>query len=290
MKKMNLYKTAKVFSFALSIICVSTFCVNAQKKINMTAEKPENGVIKIMSYNIHHAVGMDKKLDCARIGEAIKMVSPDVVALQEVDSVNTRTEGKNIAAEIADAAGMGWIFGASIPLRGGSYGNAILFKQKPLSYKNIPLPGRDEARAMLIAEFKDYYFCSVHLSLDPDDRAESARIICETAKKMLKKNSSKAFYVAGDFNELQNEIPIRLMINDFTLLSGQSRTFPADNPDRTIDYIFVYRDKFGKQLEKQFNKGTRGLATWVQPEKVASDHRPVIAAVIKGQNFVKQEF
>src|SRR5437763_17151711 len=47
--------------------------------------------IRVMAYNIHVGVGMDKKLDLPRIAGIIKQQHPDLVGLQEVDRGVERT-------------------------------------------------------------------------------------------------------------------------------------------------------------------------------------------------------
>ena len=42
--------------------------------------------LRVMTYNIHVGVGMDKKLDLQRIAEVINVEHPDLVGLQEVES------------------------------------------------------------------------------------------------------------------------------------------------------------------------------------------------------------
>ena len=48
--------------------------------------------LRVLSYNIHHAEGIDGKLDVARIARVINDCQPDLVALQEVDKLVERTE------------------------------------------------------------------------------------------------------------------------------------------------------------------------------------------------------
>ena len=55
--------------------------------------------LKVMTYNIHVGVGMDKKLDLQRIADVISKEQPDLVGLQEVDRGVKRTEGKDEIAE-----------------------------------------------------------------------------------------------------------------------------------------------------------------------------------------------
>src|SRR5215831_16802918 len=62
--------------------------------------------LRIMTYNIHVGVGMDKKLDLQRIADVIKQERPDLVGLQEVDRGVKRTEGKDEIAELAQMTKM----------------------------------------------------------------------------------------------------------------------------------------------------------------------------------------
>ena len=41
--------------------------------------------LRVVTYNIHHGVGVDGKLDLNRIAEVIRAAKADLVALQEVD-------------------------------------------------------------------------------------------------------------------------------------------------------------------------------------------------------------
>ena len=51
--------------------------------------------LRIMSYNIHNGMGLDGRRDLERIAAVILEVNPDIVALQEVDSVTERP-GKSL--------------------------------------------------------------------------------------------------------------------------------------------------------------------------------------------------
>ena len=76
--------------------------------------------LKLMTYNIHHAEGMDKRYDPLRIAQLIADEAPDVVALQEVDSATQRVGGHYVAADIAQPLGMQDVYGAAIPFQGAS--------------------------------------------------------------------------------------------------------------------------------------------------------------------------
>ena len=111
--------------------------------------------LRIMTYNIQHGAGMDDVIDLNRQAKVIGDATPDVVGLQEVDSCVKRSNRVHQVAVLAKSLGMYSTFGPAIPLTGGKYGVAILSKEKPLSYHNIPLPGI-EKRTMLICKSQEY--------------------------------------------------------------------------------------------------------------------------------------
>ena len=72
--------------------------------------------IRIMSYNIHHGRGTDDKVDLGRIAKLINDWSPDLVALQEVDNVTSRSNFMNQTDTLASKTRMFSIFGKNLLL------------------------------------------------------------------------------------------------------------------------------------------------------------------------------
>lgn len=219
--------------------------------------------LKIMTYNVRNSKGMDNIMDCRRAAAVIRTQAPDVVAVQELDSMTRRSGGKYILGEIADYAGMNAEYFPAIEFDGGKYGIGILSKEKPLAVKGYPLPGREEERALLVAEFEEYVFACTHLSLTEADRMASLETIGKIAK-----GCSKPFYLAGDLNDTPGSQFIKALQENFRILNKlESKTFPAPDPDRTLDYIAVWKSTAPKLdiVSKE-----------VIDEPVASDHRPVV--------------
>lgn len=129
--------------------------------------------LRLMTYNIKNATGMDGVCDFQRIANVINNASPDVVAVQEVDSVTNRSNQKYVLGEIAERTQMYACFAPAIDYDGGKYGIGLLSKKAPLHLQAIALPGREEARALILAEFEDYIYCCTHLSLTEEDRMKS---------------------------------------------------------------------------------------------------------------------
>lgn len=222
--------------------------------------------VKLMSFNVRNTKGLDGIRDCQRVANVIVNGAPDVVAVQELDSMTRRSGGEYVLQEIALRAQMHPTYFPAIDFDGGKYGIGILSKEKPLMVRGLGLPGREEKRALLIAEFEDYIFACTHLSLTEEDRMASLNLIIGEASKSL-----KPFYIAGDFNDAPDSPFMKGFLEGFDLLSdGKQFTFPADQPDRTLDYIAVWKGTAPKYSV---------VKREVVEEAMASDHRPVMVTL-----------
>jgi endonuclease/exonuclease/phosphatase family metal-dependent hydrolase len=226
-----------------------------------------------MSYNIRVGKGMDQVNNLQRIADVINRERPDFVALQEVDSVTVRTGGVNQIAELGRLTGMCASFAPAMTFSGGKYGVGILSREEPISVRRVPLPGREEPRVLLIAEFRDFIVASTHFSLTEADRITSAEILIAEVRHIEEaRQIDKPVFIAGDLNAQPESATIRLLEQHFTLLSDKSaHTFPANNPDRCIDYIF---GKFPTHHKFRITQKR------VVPEAMASDHRPVMVELV----------
>ena len=92
------------------------------------------GPLKIMSYNVRNAKGMDNAVDFGRVAKVILEAAPDVVAVQELDSMTVRYGKKYVLGEIASIVDMHPTYFPAIEFGGGKYGIGILSKEKPLSF------------------------------------------------------------------------------------------------------------------------------------------------------------
>ena len=218
--------------------------------------------LKLMSYNIRNAKGMDNVRNVQRIANVIINEMPDVVAIQEIDSMTTRSNQTYVLGEIAERTQMYANYAPAISYQGGKYGIGILSKEKPLSIKTYPLPGREEERMLMVAEFEDYFFACTHLSLTEEDRLASLDIFKRSAE-----TSNKPFFLAGDLNDTPDSKFIQGLQKDFQVLtSTKASTYPSTEPKETIDYIAAW---------KPTNTSFAALSSQVVEEPLASDHRPI---------------
>lgn len=218
----------------------------------------QNQQLQIMSYNVRHCAGMDMVVDYDRTANVIVQQQPDVVALQELDSMTGRSGRHDQLGELASRTGYHPVFGAAIEFNGGQYGVGILTREIPLSTKRIPLPG-DEPRVLLVAELEDYVIACTHLDLDKVQRLASVTLIVEEAQRW-----QKPFLLAGDWNDTPDSELLKVMTQHFTVLTGDEATYPADEPTECIDYVGV------------FDGRAEAIESHVIDEPEASDHRPLV--------------
>ena len=141
-----------------SLECILLFAavVRATVVPGFAADRPPGGqdapdTVRILAYNIHHGEGVDRVLDLERIAALIRRVDPDLVALQEVDSVTDRTGGVDQAAELGRLTGLEPVFGRFMGYQGGAYGMALLSRWPVVRSDNLRLPDGAEPRTALTA-------------------------------------------------------------------------------------------------------------------------------------------
>lgn len=243
-----------------------------QKKL--TTEDDLKLRLRILSYNIHHAEGVDGKLDVPRIAQVILSVDPDLVALQEVDKNTIRTGKVNQDIELSRLTKMNSVFGSNITFQGGQYGNAILSKFPIIKNKNFLLPNVDsgEQRGLLqsqiqISNKENILFFSTHLDHRRSDteRLASAKAI----NQIISLDNKSPAILAGDFNDVPDSPTLKELGKVWSRTNKKIlRTIPASKPSRQIDYIFVQPKERWKIIESQ-----------ILDEDTASDHRAIFSII-----------
>jgi len=246
----------------------------AKRQVVFASAKAAPVRLRVLCYNIHHAEGVDGKLDVPRIARVILSVKPDLVALQEVDQKTKRTQKVDQVAELARLTKMKSIFGANIDFQGGHYGNAILSRFPITRHKNHYLPNVDmgEQRGVLESNIKlskerSVIFLATHFDhRRPDqERRASAKFI----NKMMREQKNTPAILAGDLNDVASS-PTLKEIGKLWLRTNKeiTPTVPVTKPVRQIDYILVRPKERWKVVE-----------TRVLDEAVASDHRAIFAVI-----------
>src|SRR6267143_6175411 len=149
--------------------------INLQSAAPMSATPASTHTIRVMTYNIHVGVGMDKKLDLARIAGVINAQHPDIVGLQEVDRGVERTQRVDEIAEIAKLTRMEYAFAYNLHYQGGQYGVAILsrFPVMAIDHRRYGNTREKERRGMIRIEAnvdgRTVNFVTTHLDYQYED-------------------------------------------------------------------------------------------------------------------------
>jgi endonuclease/exonuclease/phosphatase family metal-dependent hydrolase len=83
-------------------------------------------MLRLVTYNIHKCRGLDRRVRPGRIAEVLRETNADVIALQEVLSIEGAAAEKHQARFIAHELGMDYRIAENRRLDGGAYGNVIL--------------------------------------------------------------------------------------------------------------------------------------------------------------------
>lgn len=229
--------------------------------------------LRVVSYNIKHARGNDNAVDLERTSGVLRVLAPDVVGLQEVDDRATRSGGVDQAARLGKLLGLQHAFGRFMDFQGGAYGLAILTRHPIVETRSVDLPEGNEPRVALSIDIRlpdasIITIVNVHFDWVRDDGFRFAQ--AETLTKYL--DGLKTPYILlGDFNDLPQSRTLALFkarATEARKPDGARFTFPSTTPEREIDYIF-------------FAPASRWRAGEVRviDERVASDHRPVLAVL-----------
>src|SRR5437870_1929234 len=229
--------------------------------------------IRVMTYNIHVGVGMDKKLDLPRIAEVIKQQHAELVGLQEVGRGVERTQRIDEIAELAKLTKMDYAFAFNLKYQGGQYGVAILSRY-PIRATNHRLyknTREAERRGFIRAEVNIggsvVNFATTHL----DYQYEDGRVFEAEQLLAALKDVKGPLILVGDFTDVPAGQAYRLVRQQFgdawieNHPNENGFSYPSDKPAKRIDYI-LWRS----------SDHLRTKRAWI-PETLASDHVPVVA-------------
>jgi endonuclease/exonuclease/phosphatase family metal-dependent hydrolase len=236
--------------------------------------------MRIVTYNVHKCRGMDRREHPARIVEVLRETRADIIALQEVLSVEGYARERNQARFIAEELGMSYHLGENRRLQGGAYGNVILSRLPLRAAHNydITWSGRERRgclRADFTVETNDgkalLHIFNIHLGTAFIERRHQARKL--VSDEILNNDGLEGARVAlGDFNEWTRGLASRLLGThlqsaDVRYHLKRARTYPGVLPFLHLDHIY-YDDTLELQ-RLTLHKSRTAL--------VASDHLPLIA-------------
>jgi endonuclease/exonuclease/phosphatase family metal-dependent hydrolase len=232
---------------------------------------------RVVTYNIHKCRGLDRRVRPARIAEVLGELNADIIALQEVLTVDGKTPEDNQARFIGDQLGLDYRLGENRKMNGGAYGNVILSRLPFVSTYNYDLSHGDrEPRGCLRADLKlrqnrMLHVYNVHLGTSYLERRHQARRLFDT--RILRNSGlTGPRIILGDFNEWIRELASRLLSEHFGSVDvrsyhGWSRTYPGVFPFLRLDRIY-----FDTSLVLEGATLHRSRMALI-----ASDHSPIVA-------------
>jgi endonuclease/exonuclease/phosphatase family metal-dependent hydrolase len=239
--------------------------------------------LRVVSYNIHSGQG-----NLAATADAIRALSPDLVALQEVDvHWSDRSGFADQAASLGEMLGMQVRFAPIYqlaPIRLGDpqreFGVALLSKLPVIDFTNrpitrlstqeidprpTPMPGLLEARLDIHGTVVRVFNTHLDYRLDPAVRAQQVQeMVVDIGSSTLPTILLGDLNATPDAAELQ---PLFVRLHDtWPSASGPGFTYPAEDPRKRIDYVLI---------SSHFR--VRSAAV---PTAAASDHRPVLVELL----------
>ena len=233
----------------------------------MTIPAKAAHAIRVMTWNIHGGIGPDRRRDLTRVAQIIRKHSPDIVALQEIDSRGRPADEQHPLAYFCAAFGEYRAEARTIIARDGHYGHAVISRW-PLS--NVKLHdisyGRFEKRFAIEADIETplgpVNLSAVHLGLWFSERRRQARQLATIAA-----SEHKVSIMLGDFNDWPWRGPVRRALARSLPARTRHRTWPAFRPIFLLDRVYC-------------RPAAALISSWVDPAgRAASDHLPVIADI-----------
>ncbi len=225
--------------------------------------------LRLLSYNVHKCVGLDRRRKPGRIVEVINQTGADIVALQEVDlrlgrrpaalplslvEQHTDYHGPDFAP---DSPSLGW------------HGQAILLRRgiEVRGIERITLPGL-EPRGALLAEGScggvAFRVIGAHLGLIRRYRLMQMAAI----RAAIGARAGMPTAILGDFNEWSSRNGMAPLTDAFHV-HAPGRSFPAARPIAGLDRI---------ALSPGWHLRDAGVHKTTLA-RIASDHLPVWADV-----------
>ena len=242
----------------------------------------KDGRLRVATYNVHKCVGLDRRERPARIAAVLREIDADVIALQEVVSVDSDASRESHQARfIAEELGHDFRVGENRRHKGGAYGNVVLSRLPVVHCHNYDITWRWQERRGALR---------VDVRLDAEERAPVLHIFNihlgtafverrHQGRKLVSDDILRGSHltgprvVLGDFNEWTQGLASRLLSEELCSADVKHhlrtrRTYPGALPLVHLDHI--YYDDSALKLERLTLHRSRAAL-------VASDHLPLVA-------------
>ena len=230
-------------------------------------------LMRIVTYNIHKARGMDGRVSIKRIADVLGELDADIIALQEIFSECDSEEGQ--VEMLASTLRMEAAFGCTRHHRGRPYGNALLSRWPIVTSCGMDLTWahrerRGCIRADLDTSFGTLHVFNIHMGTSYFERRHQVKSLLTS--KQIHQDISGPRVLVGDFNEWIKGLTTRMLSNRFESLNlelhiRKRRSYPGLLPIVHLDHIYFERPLHVERAELVRTRRTR----------MASDHLPLVA-------------
>jgi endonuclease/exonuclease/phosphatase family metal-dependent hydrolase len=237
---------------------------------------------RVVTYNIHRAIGVDRRFRLERVARALAYYDPDVVLLQEVDAGAPRSRELDLGRELAVRLDYPhFAIGHNVSLRKGRYGNATLSrfpiarernldltigwrKRRGCQHTSLEIPAAAGTRRLEVF--------NLHLGLSAMERNLQIQLL-GGSRELEELDLSVPCMVGGDFNDWRSLLhPPMTRVLGFRCATELERgrllrTYPSFGPTGSLDRVY-------------YRGGLRLIEAWTSRlavVRVASDHLPVVA-------------
>lgn len=227
--------------------------------------------LTVASYNVHRCVGRDGRHDPARVAKVIAELEADVVALQEVDFRYYVRQGVDQLRYLAEATGLGSVWGPVLYASRGQYGNGLLTRHEVVEVRCIDLSvPRSQRRGALDVDLsvsgERVRIIAAHLGLGLRERQIQVRRLLHA---LADHDEGTPLILLGDFNEWRPPSrPLRRLHRRFGRTPGV-RSFPSNFPLFALDRVWVHPRRALVAVDVLNSSRARR----------ASDHLPVRATI-----------
>ena len=273
-------------SIRVLIVCLTLLwgiSMSAQGQNQHRQVTTGHGTLKVMTYNILHgaAPGLRKTsdpVDLSKVAAVIKSQQPDIVAIQEVDSLWDRSDNQDQTKELAALTGLHYYHYSDshsfTDTAGWGYGIGILSRYPLKDTQTVFLTHNDHpgseiwvnsVATLTLPSGQDIRFICAHY----DYLYEDNRILEAAQTSQMADTSAIAVILAGDLNARPGSQPINLLEKSFDRsCSNCAVSFPSHKPCVKLDYIMA-----GKKARFKVEKS--GVLN-NEAARFASDHLPYL--------------
>ncbi|HEU4565014.1 MAG TPA: endonuclease/exonuclease/phosphatase family protein [Gemmatimonadaceae bacterium] len=216
------------------------------------------GAMRVLTYNIHAGTDAAGADNIARVADLVRAEGADIVLLQEVDRLTTRSGRVDQIGELARRTGLHAAFGRTLDYQGGEYGIAVLSRWPIVRDTLVHLPitppqqragGSYEPRGALhvvIARGGDtLHVVNTHLDASRDDhyRRQEAAALAGILGGIARGGGT--VIAGGDLNSTPDAAILPIIggagVRDAWAGCGDGDgfSFPASAPVRRIDYLLL---------------------------------------------------